>query len=45
MEIVARKMDIKLDPFNYTAPTLREEGCTDIARHCVTSRRIEMTGR
>ena len=43
--IVARKMDIKLDPSNYTAHTLRQGGCTDMARHGVPSWRIEMTGR
>ena len=45
MAIVARKMNIKLDPSNYTANTLRQEGCTDMARHGVASWRIEMTGR
>ena len=45
MAIVARKMNIKLDPSNYTAHTLRQGGCTDMARHGIPSWRIEMTGR
>ena len=38
-------MDIKSDPFNYTAHALRQRGCTDKARYGVPSWRIEMTGR
>ena len=45
MKIVARKMNVKLDPSNYTAHTLRQGGCTDMARHGVPSWRIQMTGR
>ena len=45
MAIVATKMNVKLDPSNYTAHTLRQGGCTDMARHGVPSWRIQMTGR
>ena len=38
-------MDIKLDPSNYTSHTLRQGGCTDMARHGVPSWRMEVTGR
>ena len=45
MAIVARKRNIKLDASNYAAHTLRKEGCTDMARHGVSSWRIEMIRR
>ena len=43
--IVSKKMKIKLDPSKYPAHSLRQGGCTDMARHNVPSWRIEMTGR
>ena len=45
MPIVARKTDIKLHPSNYTAHTLRQGGCIDMARQGVLSWHNEMTGR
>ena len=45
MAIVARRIDVKLAPSNYTTHTLRQESCTDMARHGVLSWHIEMTGR
>ena len=45
MAIVARKVYIKLDPSNYATHTLRQGGCTDMARHGVPSWRMEMTWR
>ena len=45
MAIVARKMDRKLDPFNFAAHTLRQRGYIDMERQGVSSWCIEMTGR
>ena len=45
MAIVARKIKIKLNHFNYLAHSLRQGGCTDMVKHNVPSCRIEMTRR
>ena len=38
-------MKIKMDPSKYPAHSLRQGGCTHMARHNVSYWRIEMTGR
>ena len=45
MAFVAKKKDVKLDPSNFAAYTLRQGECTDMATHGVPSWRIEMTER
>ena len=42
---LTKKLKVKLDPRKYTPHTLRQGGCTGMARHGVPSWRIEMTGR
>ena len=43
--IVAKKLNIKLDPSKYPAHSLRQSKCTDIARHNYPSRQIETAER
>ena len=43
--IVAKKRNIKMDPSKYPPHSLRQGGCTDMARHNIPSWRIEMKGR
>ena len=45
ISLLGKKLRIKIDPSKYTPHTLRQGGCTDMARHGVPSWRIEMTGR
>ena len=45
MDIVAKKMKLKLNPSNYPAHSMRQGRCTDIARHNFPAWRIERSGR
>ena len=43
--VLNRKLKLEMDPKKYTPHSLRQGGCTDLARYGVPSWRIEMKGR
>ena len=43
--VLNKKLNLNMDPNKYTPHSLRQGGCTDLARYGVPSWRIEMKGR